>query len=157
MCRQVKEMFPVGKKLRPAMRRVLRPVQCCDGNRLASGSRYAVDRFVDIRCEEDRVPRPCSSSPVGCGSQGRGRATRDVQTLELLVRKKADRSSIRRPERKLGALRTRQRFCCCAVHGTQEQHLLPFCNSCENKIAAVSGDGRGSCLVPKCKQGYIGW
>src|SRR5260370_27465964 len=98
-------MFPVGKKMGPAMRRVLRPIHRCSKNRLAAGSRHAIDRFVDIGGKENNISRPRSSSPVGCARQADRRTSGEVQPLELLVSKETDGFSVWGPEGELAALR----------------------------------------------------
>src|SRR5258708_3666403 len=138
----------------PSMGGVLRPIQCCDGNWLATRSRDAVDRLVDVGRKKNHVSRPRSSPPVCRRSQAHGRATREIKPLKLLISKKADRFPVRRPERKLAALRARQGSCYCAVQGAQEQHPLPIFDSSEHEIAAIVRDGGCPCLVTQREKSH---
>ena len=95
---QVEKVFPVRKEIGPPIRRVPRPVESRDGNRLAARGRHAINCLVDVWTVENDVSRPCSPSRVGCWTQVHRWTASKIQPLELLVGEKANGLTVRRPK-----------------------------------------------------------
>ena len=71
---------------------------------LAAGRRHAKERANGVWREQNRaVGLPCAAArDRGIGQDPNG-LTGDVETLQLLIGEEANRSAVRRPERKGGA------------------------------------------------------
>ena len=127
-------------------------------HRLSSGRADAVDRFPELRLEEnDVVPVPASPPCVGSVADRERRTSADLDFLELAVRKKAHGAAVRRPERIRGAVRLRQRSCQQRLEGTDPQLSLPArLRRDESELLAVRRDrDRPSTLADEGERAFV--
>jgi len=123
---EVQEAFSIGKEDWPAMRRVQRPVELSDWSGRATLSRHTVNDLINVRGEENDISGPRTSTSIRSGRYCSGRASRQIQSLQISIGKETNRLSVRGPEWELPVVCSWERLCRRAVDGSEEQNLPPF-------------------------------
>src|SRR5262249_4959900 len=134
---------------------VLRTVERGHGHRFPACSRYAIERVVDIRREDNGVTEPATPAAIRRRREYRGRAPGQIESLELLVGEKADGSAIRGPEWELASLGPWYGRCRRAVQRPQEQQLPGVYNSRKHEIRAVAREHGRAGAVAEGDDGYV--
>src|SRR3984957_3776149 len=131
---QIKEMFAVGKKERPAMRGVLGDVELGDGSRSSSIDADTVDTGLCVGNQKNNSAGPPGSATAEAGVADDGhRAAIQVNNLQLAVGEESQRMAVGGPERKDCAISAGKLMRFQQIHGADPERNL-----------AVRSDGRKS-------------
>src|SRR5215831_19068264 len=138
MSAEIKEVPAVREETRPTMGCGLSPIDRSNGNRRTTGRGNAIDGVRRRRGKDDRaIVVPTPSTPRLRSAQRLSRATGSLNSSQITLSKKANRTAIGRPERECASLSACQRCSSRRVDPPYEENSGVSVAPCESDAPTV--------------------